>query len=434
MLFLNINDSGFDQKFAAILARGEESGLEVEQVVLDIIADVRKRGDEAVLELSRRFDRVKAESVAELEVTAAEIEAAFALVSADDIAALRLAVTRVTRFHEKQKQQTWISTEEPDIMLGQKVTPLSRVGIYVPGGKASYPSSVIMNAVPARVAGVGEIIMVAPSPGGEISPSVLVAATLSGVDRIFRIGGAQAVAALAYGTATIPRVDKITGPGNIYVATAKKLVFGQVGIDMIAGPSEILVINDGSGNPAHVAADLLSQAEHDELASSILITTDRIFAEKVAAEVEQQLTALARETIARASWEKYGAIIVADTLAEVIAFSNRIAPEHLELAVADPFAILSQITNAGAIFMGHWTPEAAGDYLAGPNHTLPTGGTSRFFSPLSVDDFVKKSSIVYFSKGGLKRLGNDIIRIAELEGLEAHGKSVTVRFEDIETK
>ena len=252
MIFLNINDSGFDQKFAAILARGEESGLEVEQVVLDIIADVRTRGDEAVLELSRRFDRVRAESVAELEVTAAEIEAAFALVSADDIAALRLAVTRVTRFHEKQKQQTWISTEEPDIMLGQKVTPLSRVGIYVPGGKASYPSSVIMNAVPARVAGVGEIIMVAPSPGGEISPSVLVAATLSGVDRIFRIGGAQAVAALAYGTATIPRVDKITGPGNIYVATAKKLVFGQVGIDMIAGPSEILVINDGSVHP-HIA-------------------------------------------------------------------------------------------------------------------------------------------------------------------------------------
>jgi histidinol dehydrogenase len=434
MLFLNINDSDFEDKFAAILARGAESGREVEQVVLDIIADVRKRGDEAVLELSRRFDRVKAESVADLEVTAAEIEAAFALVSADDVAALRLAVTRVTRFHEKQKQQTWLSTEEPDIMLGQKVTPLSRVGIYVPGGKASYPSSVIMNAVPARVAGVGEIIMVAPSPGGEISPSVLVAASLSGVDRIFRIGGAQAVAALAYGTATIPRVDKITGPGNIYVATAKKLVFGQVGIDMIAGPSEILVINDGSGNPAHVAADLLSQAEHDELASSILITTDRAFAEKVAAEVEQQLTALSRETIARASWEKYGAIIVAETLDEVIAFSNRIAPEHLELAVADPFAILSQITNAGAIFMGHWTPEATGDYLAGPNHTLPTGGTSRFFSPLSVDDFVKKTSIVYFSRGGLKRLGNDIVRIAELEGLEAHGKSVAVRLTDIETK
>jgi histidinol dehydrogenase len=430
MLFLDINDSGFAQKFDAILSRGEESGHEVEQTVLDIIAAVRQRGDEALLELTRRFDRLEAVSVRDLEVTPAEIEAAFARVSAEDIAALRLAVKRVAGFHEKQKQQTWISTEEPDVMLGQKVTPLSKVGIYVPGGKASYPSSVIMNAIPARVAGVGEIIMVAPSPGGEISPHVLVAASLSGVDRIFRIGGAQAVAALAYGTATIPRVDKITGPGNIYVATAKKLVFGQVGIDMIAGPSEILVINDGSGNPAHIAADLLSQAEHDELASSILITTERAFAEKVAAEVELQLATLSRETIARASWDKYGAIIVADTLDEVIEFSNRIAPEHLELAVADPFAILAQITNAGAIFMGHWTPEAAGDYLAGPNHTLPTGGTSRFFSPLSVDDFVKKSSVVYFSKSGLQRLGSDIVRIAGLEGLEAHGRSVSVRLEN----
>jgi histidinol dehydrogenase len=430
MLLLDINDSGFEGKFAAILSRGEETGREVEQIVLDIIADVRKHGDKALLELTRRFDRLEAATVAELEVTSSEIETAFANVSSGDIAALRLAVTRVTSFHEKQKQQTWISTEEPDIMLGQKVTPLSRVGIYVPGGKASYPSSVIMNSVPARVAGVGEIIMVVPSPGGEISPHVLVAASLSGVHRIFRIGGAQAVAALAYGTVTIPKVDKITGPGNIYVATAKKLVFGQVGIDMIAGPSEILVINDGSGNPAHIAADLLSQAEHDELASSILITTDRFFAEKVSAAVEEQLATLSRETIARASWEKYGAIIVADTMNEVIEFSNRIAPEHLELAVADPFAILPQITNAGAIFMGHWTPEAAGDYLAGPNHTLPTGGTSRFFSPLSVDDFVKKSSIVYFSQSGLRRLGTDIVRIAGLEGLEAHGRSVGIRLEN----
>ncbi len=429
MLFLDITDPGFNQKFDAILSRGEETGREVEQTVRDIIADVRLRGDDAVLELTRRFDRLEAASITELEVTEAEIAAAFAQVSDDEIAALRLAAARVAAFHEKQKQQTWISTEEPDMMLGQKVTPLSRVGIYVPGGKACYPSSVIMNAIPARVAGVGEIIMVVPSPGGQISPHVLVAASLSGVDRIFRIGGAQAVAALAYGTATIPRVDKITGPGNIYVATAKKLVFGQVGIDMIAGPSEILVINDGSGNPAHIAADLLSQAEHDELASSILITTDRQFAQKVADQVEQQLTQLSRETIARASWEKYGAIIVADTLDEVIAFSNRIAPEHLELAVSDPFAILAQITNAGAIFMGHWTPEAAGDYLAGPNHTLPTGGTSRFFSPLSVDDFVKKSSIVYFSKAGLQRLGADIVRIANLEGLEAHGRSVAIRQE-----
>ena len=427
MLLLDIHDKDFDARFAAILSRGEEAGREVEQVVLGIIEDVRRRGDAAVLELTRRFDRLEAADLAALEVTADEMDAAFSQVDEADVAALMLAVERVTRFHEKQKQQTWISTEEPDVMLGQKVTPLQRVGIYVPGGKASYPSSVIMNAVPARVAGVGEIIMVAPTPGGEINPHVLVAARLSGVDRIFRIGGAQAVAALAYGTATVPMVDKITGPGNIYVATAKKLVFGQVGIDMIAGPSEILVISDGSGSPAHIAADLLSQAEHDELASSILITIDRGFGEQVAVEVERQLPLLSRESIARASWEKYGAIIVAETLDEVIAFSNRIAPEHLELAVADPFAILSQITNAGAIFMGHWTPEAAGDYLAGPNHTLPTGGTARFFSPLSVDDFVKKSSIVYFSKDGLQRLGEDIVRIAALEGLEAHGKSVSIR-------
>lgn len=427
MLFLDIRDKDFDVTFQTILSRGEESGREVEQVVLGIISDVRQRGDAAVLELTRRFDRLEVSAVAELEVTAAEIEAAFTRVEAADVAALKLAVERVARFHEKQKQQTWLSTEEPDIMLGQKVTPLERVGIYVPGGKASYPSSVIMNAVPAKVAGVGEIIMVAPTPGGEINPHVLVAASLAGVDRIFRVGGAQAVAALAYGTQTIPKVDKITGPGNIYVATAKKLVFGQVGIDMIAGPSEILVISDGSGTPAHIAADLLSQAEHDELASSILITTDRLFGERVAAEVERQLALLSRETIARASWDKYGAIIVAETLDEVIAFSNRIAPEHLELAVADPFAILPQITNAGAIFMGHWTPEAAGDYLAGPNHTLPTGGTARFFSPLSVDDFVKKSSIVYFAEPGLRRLGDDIVRIAGLEGLEAHGKSVGIR-------
>ncbi|MCM2359272.1 MAG: histidinol dehydrogenase [Geobacteraceae bacterium] len=427
MQFLDIRDNDFDAKFAAILARSEETGLEVEEVVKGIIADIRSRGDEALLDYTRRFDRLAAKTVAALEVTEEEFNAAFALVTEEDIAALKLAVERVARFHEKQKQQTWLSTEEPDIMLGQMVTPLERVGIYVPGGKASYPSSVIMNAVPARVAGVGEVVMVAPTPGGEISPHVLVAARLSGVDRVFRIGGAQAVAALAYGTATVPKVDKITGPGNIYVATAKKLVFGQVGIDMIAGPSEILVISDGSGTPAHIAADLLSQAEHDELASSILITTDRSFGERVAAEVERQLALLSRETIARASWEKYGAVIVAGSLDEAIAFSNRIAPEHLELAVNNPFEILPRIRNAGAVFLGHFTPEAAGDYLAGPNHTLPTGGTARFFSPLSVDDFVKKSSIVWFSEQGLNRLGPDIVRIAGLEGLEAHGKSVSIR-------
>jgi len=427
MIFLDIHDSDFNQQFASILSRSEETGREVEQVVLDIINAVRQRGDDAVIEYTNRFDRLDAKALSELEVTEEEIDYAFARAKAEDIDALKLAVERVARFHEKQKQETWLSTEETDIMLGQMVTPLQRVGIYVPGGKASYPSSVIMNAVPAKVAGVPEVIMVVPTPGGEINHHVLVAARLSGVDRIFRIGGAQAVAALAYGTSTIPKVDKITGPGNIYVATAKKLVFGQVGIDMIAGPGEILVINDGSGNPAHIAADLLSQAEHDELASSILITTDHGFGERVSAEVERQLSLLSRESIARASWEKYGAIISASNLDEVIEFSNRIAPEHLELAVSDPFAILPKIKNAGAVFMGHFTPEAAGDYLAGPNHTLPTGGTARFFSPLSVDDFVKKSSIVYFSETGLNRLGRDIVRIAELEGLEAHGKSVSIR-------
>jgi len=427
MLFIDIKDTDFEQKFSAILNRNEETGREVEQTVAGIIADVRRRGDAAVLELTRRFDRLDADSVSGLEVSEAEIDDAFSKVSAAELASLKLAVERVARFHGKQMQQTWLSTEETDIMLGQKVTPLARVGIYVPGGKASYPSSVIMNAVPAKVAGVEEIIMVSPTPGGESNPHVLAAARLAGVDRIFRIGGAQAVAALAYGTETIPRVDKITGPGNIFVATAKKQVFGQVGIDMIAGPSEILVINDGSGVPAHIAADLLSQAEHDELASSILITTDRRFGEAVAAEVERQLVQLSRQAIARASWERFGAIIIASSLSEAISFSNRIAPEHLELAVAEPFACLSQITNAGAIFMGHWTPEAAGDYLAGPNHTLPTGGTARFFSPLSVDDFVKKSSLIFFSEPGLKRLGDDIVRIAGLEGLEAHARSVSVR-------
>jgi histidinol dehydrogenase len=364
-----------------------------------------------------------------LQFTEDEIDEAFAVVDGNALAALRLVVERVARFHAKQKRESWFSTEESDLMLGQMVQPLERVGIYIPGGKASYPSSVIMNAIPAREAGVKEIIMVVPTPAGEVNPHVLVAARLSGVNRIFRVGGAQAVAALAYGTETIPKVDKITGPGNIYVATAKKLVFGRVGIDMIAGPSEILVINDGSGSPVHIAADLLSQAEHDELASAVLITTDRNFGELVSAEVERQLAQLSRESIARKSWEEYGAVIVARNLDEAMEFSNRIAPEHLELAVENPFAILPKIRNAGAVFLGHFTPEAAGDYLAGPNHTLPTGGTARFFSPLSVDDFVKKSSIIYFSEAGLNRLGKEIIRISELEGLEAHGRSVQVRLE-----
>lgn len=426
MRILKFSDADFDTEFRRIEQRAEEVPAGIEETVKAIIADVRKRGDAALFELTAKFDRLEltAES---LEVSDAEIDAALTEVSAESLNALQLAAERIADYHAKQKQETWISTDEADVLVGQMVRPLDRVGIYVPGGKATYPSSVLMNAVPAKVAGVEEVIMVVPMPGGEVNPHVLAAARIAGVDRIFKLGGAQAVAALAYGTESVPRVDKITGPGNIYVATAKQLVFGQVDIDMIAGPSEILVINDGSGNAAHIAADLLSQAEHDELASSVLVTSCEKMAAAVQTEVEKQLGELSREGIARKSIDDYGAIILAQNLDEAIAFSNRIAPEHLELAVDSPFDILPQIKHAGAIFMGHHTPEAAGDYLAGPNHTLPTGGTARFFSPLSLDDFVKKSSIVSFSASGLQRLGNEIVHIAELEGLEAHAKSVSIR-------
>ena len=427
--FLRFSEPGFAEAFRKISARGETPPTGILQTVEEILADVRERGDAALCEYTQRFDRLKLEA-ATLEVSKAEIEQALAAVDQDTLATLQLAAERIASFHRRQKEETWITDDEPDIRLGQMVIPLDRVGIYVPGGKAAYPSSVLMNAVPAKVAGVGEIIMVVPMPDGVVNPYVLAAAHIAGVDRIFKIGGAQAVAALAYGTASIPKVDKITGPGNIYVATAKRLVFGTVDIDMIAGPSEILVINDGSGEAAHIAADLLSQAEHDELAASILITTDEDFGRRVAEELEHQLASLSRAVIARQSIDNYGAIIVARDLTEAAEFSNRIAPEHLELAVAEPFELLPQIRHAGAVFLGHNTPEAAGDYLAGPNHTLPTGGTARFFSPLGTEDFVKKSSLICFSKEGLERLGNSIVEIAELEGLEAHAKSVTIRLDD----
>jgi len=424
--FLQFSDAGFEEAFRTISERGETTPVGILQTVEAILADVRERGDAALCEYTERFDRLKLDATT-LEVSTAEIEQALAAVDRETLATLQLAADRIATFHRRQKEETWLTDDEPDIRLGQMVTPLDRVGIYVPGGKAAYPSSVLMNAVPAKVAGVGEIIMVVPMPDGVVNPYVLAAAHIAGVDRIFKIGGAQAVAALAYGTASIPKVDKITGPGNIYVATAKRLVFGTVDIDMIAGPSEILVINDGSGEPAHIAADLLSQAEHDELAASILITTDEAFGRRVVDELENQLVLLSRAAIARQSINNYGAVIVARDLAEAAEFSNRIAPEHLELAVAEPFELLPQIRHAGAIFLGHNTPEAAGDYLAGPNHTLPTGGTARFFSPLGTDDFVKKSSLISFSKEGLERLGKSIVRIAELEGLEAHAKSVSIR-------
>ena len=423
---LKFSDDDFATKFQLIEQRADEIPAGIEETVKSIIADVRQRGDAALYELSKKFDRIDLDS-SSIEVTETELNAALTTISEESLAALQLAADRIAAYHAKQKQETWLSTDEDDLLLGQMIRPLDRVGIYIPGGKAAYPSSVLMNAIPAKVAGVGEVIMVVPMPGGTVNPHVLAAAKIAGVDRIFKLGGAQAVAALAYGTESVPRVDKITGPGNIYVATAKRLVFGQVDIDMIAGPSEILVINDGSGTAAHIAADLLSQAEHDELASAILVTSSATMAAEVQQEIEAQLTQLSRETIARQSIDDYGAIIVAESLNEAIEFSNRIAPEHLELAVDHPFEILPAIRHAGAIFMGHHTPEAAGDYLAGPNHTLPTGGTARFFSPLSLDDFVKKSSLLSFSKEGLQRLGKDIIHIAELEGLEAHAKSVSIR-------
>jgi histidinol dehydrogenase len=424
--FLRFSDPGFAENFREISERGETTPPGVLETVHEILDDIRKRGDAALCEYTERFDRLKLDP-ARLEVSADEIAKALAAVDTETLATLQLAADRIAAFHAKQKEETWLSKDEPDIRLGQMVTPLDRVGIYVPGGKATYPSSVLMNAVPAKVAGVGEVIMVVPMPDGVVNPYVLAAAHVAGVDRIFKLGGAQAVAALAYGTETVPKVDKITGPGNIFVATAKRLVFGTVDIDMIAGPSEILVINDGSGSPAHIAADLLSQAEHDELAASLLITTDEVFGQQVAKQLELQLRELTRAAIARQSIDNFGAIILARDLNEAAAFSNKIAPEHLELAVAEPFELLPKIRHAGAVFLGHNTPEAAGDYLAGPNHTLPTGGTARFFSPLGTEDFVKKSSLIFFSAEGLTRLGADIIKIAELEGLEAHAKSVSIR-------
>ena len=426
---LKFDDTDFDQAFGAILQRAEQTPEGVEETVREIIAAVRQDGDKAVFNYTSRFDRLDltAETV---QVSEDEIDRAMQLVEPEALSALELAAERIAAFHRRQLEETWMTDDESDVRLGQMVRPLDRVGVYVPGGKAAYPSSVLMNAVPAKVAGVEEIVMTVPMPNGDVNPYVLAAARLAGVDKIFRIGGAQAVAALAYGTESVPRVDKITGPGNIYVATAKKQVFGQVDIDMIAGPSEILIINDGSGNPAHLAIDLLSQAEHDELASSILITTDADMALQVQAAIEVHLETLSRSKIARQSIDSYGAVIVAADLQEAIDFSNRIAPEHLELAVDDPHAILDKIRHAGAIFLGHHTPEAAGDYMAGPNHTLPTGGTARFFSPLGVEDFIKKSSLVYFSPDGLKRLGKQIIKIAELEGLTAHARSVSIRLQD----
>jgi histidinol dehydrogenase len=409
-----------------IINRGETATEEVAAIVKEVVESVRKQGDPAVIEYTEKFDRVSL-TLKDIRVSLEEIKDAYTRVDKKKVDALRLAAQNIRAFHEKQKISSWVSQEADGVILGQLARPIRSAGIYVPGGKACYPSSVLMNVIPATVAGVEQLIMCSPVPGGSMNPYILVAADIAGVREIYKIGGAQAIAAMAYGTATIPKVDKIVGPGNIYVATAKRYVFGQVDIDMIAGPSEILVIADQSADPEFVASDLLSQAEHDELASSILVTPSRQLAEKVDAEVERQLANLARKEIARKAIDRFGAIVLVDGLKEAAEVSNAIAPEHLELAVEKPFELLGLIKNAGAIFLGHYTPESVGDYIAGPNHVLPTGGTARFFSPLSTDSFMKKSSLIFYTREGLDRVGEAVMQIADVEGLEAHGNTIRVR-------
>lgn len=398
---------------------------QVTEPVQEIIAQVRSQGDRALFHYTRLFDKV---DISSLEVTGEELEAALEQTDKALLSVLSSAAENIKAYHSRQKRTGFSFSPEPGVVLGQKVTPLEKVGIYVPGGTAAYPSTVLMTAIPAKIAGCGEIIMVSPP---EISPAILAAAKIAGVDRIFRVGGAQAIAALAYGTQTIPRVDKIVGPGNAYVAEAKRQVFGQVAIDMIAGPSEILIIADEKSSPAHIAADMLSQAEHDRLASAVLITTSRSLAEQVQKELEAQVSRLPRKEIAQASLEGQGKIILAASIPQAMEISNRLAPEHLELMVESPMDYLDSIKNAGSVFLGRYCPEPVGDYWAGPNHTLPTGGTARFSSPLSVDDFVKKSQFTAYSQEALQKAGDKIAYFAQTEGLEAHARSITIREEGL---
>ncbi len=410
-----------------IFARQEDKA-DVSAVVSDIIQNVRKNGDQALLEYARKFDRAE---LTALEVTEEEIDAAFAAVDPEFLEILRKAAANIIAFHQKQVRTSFIMSEKEGVVTGQKVTPIEKVGLYVPGGTAAYPSTVLMDSIPAKLAGCSEIVMVTPpSYGGTVNPVILAAAKIAGVTRIFKVGGAQAVAALAYGTETIPQVYKIVGPGNAFVAEAKRQVFGQVAIDMIAGPSEILVIADGNSDPAHAAADLLSQAEHDKLASAVLVTDSQELAEKVSQELERQIPLLPRSEIARASIDNNGKIIVAEDLDAVIEISNRIAPEHLELMVDNPFDLLSKVKNAGSVFMGRYCPEALGDYYAGANHTLPTSGTAKFSSPLSVDDFVKKIQYTYYTEAALQEVAKDVACFARREGLEAHARSAVIRTEE----
>ena len=424
---LNAADADFARHLDHLLSWESVSDDGVNERVLEIIKAVRERGDAAVVELTQRFDALEVASMADLILPRARLEQALERITPAQREALEIAAERVRSYHERQKQDSWTYTEADGTVLGQKVTPLDRAGLYVPGGKASYPSSVLMNAIPAKVAGVPEVVMVVPTPRGEINEIVLAAAAIAGVDRVFTIGGAQAVAALAYGTESVPPVDKIVGPGNIYVATAKRHVFGKVGIDMIAGPSEILVVCDGQTDPDWIAMDLFSQAEHDEDAQSILVSPDAAFLDRVAESIAKLLPTMERAEIIRTSLEGRGALIQVADMAQAIEVSNRIAPEHLELSVADPEAWLPQIRHAGAIFMGRYTAEALGDYVAGPNHVLPTSGTARFSSPLGVYDFQKRSSIIFCSPEGASELGKSASVLARGESLTAHARSAEYR-------
>jgi len=426
---LTTQNADFRPQLEQLLAWESVSDAAVAKTVEGILADVRRRGDAAVIEYTNRFDRMQARGVQELEIPAARLQEALQRMPAATRGALETSVQRLESYHRHQKQETWTYNEADGTLLGQQVTPLDRVGLYVPGGKAAYPSSVLMNAIPAKVAGVREIVMVVPTPGGELNELVLAAAALAGVDRVFAVGGAQAVAALAYGTETIPRVDKIVGPGNIYVATAKRMVFGEVGIDMVAGPSEILIICDGETEPDWTAMDLFSQAEHDEDAQSILLCPDGAYLDKVRDSIARLLPEMERAAIIEKSLAARGALIQVRDLEEAAEVANFISPEHLELSVADPQALVKRIRNAGAIFMGRYTAEAVGDYCAGPNHVLPTSRTARFSSPLGVYDFQKRSSLIMCSPEGARTLGGTASLLARGEGLTAHARSAEYRAE-----
>ena len=412
-----------------LLKRSPNSYGKFESAVADILANVKSRGDDALFEYTRNFDKADI-NPSNIVVTQEEIDEAYSLVDDKLLDVIRKALVNIRDYHEKQKQYSWFDSKPDGTILGQKVTALSRVGVYVPGGKAAYPSSVLMNVMPAKVAGVEQIVMCTPpDKEGKVYPTTLVAAKEAGVDVIYKVGGAQAIAAMAYGTASVPKVDKIVGPGNIYVALAKKAVFGYVSIDSVAGPSEIMVIADETANPRFVAADLLSQAEHDEMASAILVTTSEELAKKVSAQIDEFLKELSRSEIISKSLENYGYILVADSIDEAIEVANDIASEHLEIVTKDPFNVMTKIKNAGAIFLGEYSSEPLGDYFAGPNHVLPTNGTAKFFSPLSVDDFIKKSSIISYSREALELINNDIETFAKAEHLTAHANSIHVRFE-----